>query len=1420
MLSRLNPYVGPRYFTRDEKIYGRTQEINRLNALLTAERIVLLYSPSGAGKTSLINAGLVPRLIKDGFDVLETIRVNLPTDPYSPKNRYVFSALVSLEKNLPEDQQIPLEELAKLSLPEYFANRPREIPEGKHFPPPELLIFDQFEEIITTDSTDLEGKKEFFSQVAEVLYDQRRWALFSMREDFIATLDPYVRVLPTRLENRFRLDLLTTNQAKKAIQIPAKNEDVEFLDEAALKLLEDLSKVTVVGPTGGTNQIQGEYVEPVHLQVVCYELWKRLPDDAQEITPDDVQSMGDVDQSLGAFYSDKVHEAAASKQEIERRIRDWFEYDLITENNIRNQVLLDNKLLGKLDVSVLESLENAYLIRRDSRRNRVWFELSHDRMVKPVRASNRAWYNQNLNKLQRQSGLWHRQNQPENLLLTGEDLITAEDWANANPESLTPEEKEYLQACLRQRERQEAIQAEKDRRFRQMRVMLVIVVFVALIAIFLGVLARNSANEAQNQRSTAEQAAYRAETAQFVAELEGANAQTQEANALTQKNNADEQRKRAEENVSIAQTALADEERSRLTAEAAEQKAINAAATAEANLQLAEEQAILARSGQLSSQSESAQVQYPQRSLLLAVEAVRSAESKGVSPPLLSIQALYDALHNAGGMAVIGSSDDVWTVAVSQDGNWMAAGGPSKQVYLWDISGIHQGKFDPATQPFAFSGHTDSIMTVLFVPGKPWLASTSRDGSLRFWPLPPDGTGEPLFVFEAHTDAISTMKISPDGTLLAVGGQDNKITLWDLSGDMPTLKAELPNGGDPNDLAFSGNGAFLISGSTDTRLRLWDLSEIDQDPIIYEQGSKILRVAINFGARLAASGDEDGNLFLWDLTSPPFSAPIPLIGHTGEIRSLAFDPQGRWLASGSTDDNVILWNLQSTAERVILRGHEGGVIKLSFIQGGDILVSASIDNTLRLWDLSLSDPGNSPVILRGHEGAVRDFVMFPGDEFLLSGSTDNRLRIWDLRASIKSVRQTLGVSPMRLTGHTADIRTMDFSSDGRWLATAGRDVGVVILWDLSAPDPQTSAFYLRGHTDDISVVRFSPDGRYLATAGGDRQILVWDVAGGNFEEPLYTLRGHGSRITGLAFTSDSHQLLSASRDWTLRRWTLGDPGETVNEEVFNGHQFGIESLALEPDGCIAATGDRNGVVFLWDLCASEPTGRQIWPDDAVTTAEESQVNETVVYSLEISQDGKYLAAGFGGDSNGYMVLWRENQTGFGDVLLQTDLTGAILDVGFSPDSKWLASGSADNRVRLYPIDDLDKPYILQRTEVDILNISYTPDSRWLVIGGFENVIRLFDLSARNPTGQSIELFSDNPVYVIAVDPQGQFLASGTRDPDRRGENSPDNPVRVWSINIESLYQAACQSTGRNFTGAEWDFYFPDEAYHKTCDQWP
>ena len=133
---RPNPYVGPRSFRTGEKMYGRERETLELLDLIIAERIVLLYSPSGAGKTSLIQAALTPKLREEGFNVVRPMRVSaevaaVPPPPGSKPegtsavaiNRFVLSTLLSLEEPLPKEKRIPLATLSHLTFDEYLKQR-------------------------------------------------------------------------------------------------------------------------------------------------------------------------------------------------------------------------------------------------------------------------------------------------------------------------------------------------------------------------------------------------------------------------------------------------------------------------------------------------------------------------------------------------------------------------------------------------------------------------------------------------------------------------------------------------------------------------------------------------------------------------------------------------------------------------------------------------------------------------------------------------------------------------------------------------------------------------------------------------------------------------------------------------------------------------------------------------------------------------------------------------------------------------------------------------------------------------------------------------------------------------------------------------------------------------------------------------
>ena len=154
---------------------------------------------------------------------------------------------------------MPVAKLATLTIAEYLMQRPRPVGEGDGRTS-EVLIFDQFEEILTIDPTNQEDKSEFFAQVGAALRDRQRWALFSIREDYVGALDPYIRPIPTRMSNRYRLDLLGPQTAQHAIQSPARGVGVDFHDSAAKKLVDDLRRVQVQQPDCSMQETLGVYV--------------------------------------------------------------------------------------------------------------------------------------------------------------------------------------------------------------------------------------------------------------------------------------------------------------------------------------------------------------------------------------------------------------------------------------------------------------------------------------------------------------------------------------------------------------------------------------------------------------------------------------------------------------------------------------------------------------------------------------------------------------------------------------------------------------------------------------------------------------------------------------------------------------------------------------------------------------------------------------------------------------------------------------------------------------------------------------------------------------------------------------------------------------------------------------------------------
>jgi hypothetical protein len=391
-IQERNPYVGPRPFERQDRalFFGRDREASEVLSLVIAHRVLLLYAQSGAGKTSLINAGLIPLLEEEGFEVLPVARVRglIPKDiePEKIPNLYVFNTLMSWV----EDEAGP-KELIQISLAGFLKEREHPADEDG-LPSPRVVILDQFEELFAFYPERWRDREGFFEQVRDALEeDPFLRVVFVMREDYIAQLDPYAPLLPERLRTRFRLERLRERTALAAVTGPLRDTGRSFAEGVAEQLVGELLKVRVETSVGETAVATGEFIEPVQLQVVCQGLWRDLPSDVTVITRDHLQAFGDVGQALSEFYEQCIEKAVQEARVKEGDLRAWFERALITPAGTRGTVYRGQEETGGVPNAAVDVLESLHLIRGEWRAGARWYELTHDRFIESIQESNKTW---------------------------------------------------------------------------------------------------------------------------------------------------------------------------------------------------------------------------------------------------------------------------------------------------------------------------------------------------------------------------------------------------------------------------------------------------------------------------------------------------------------------------------------------------------------------------------------------------------------------------------------------------------------------------------------------------------------------------------------------------------------------------------------------------------------------------------------------------------------------------------------------------------------------------------------------------------------------------------------------------------------------------------------------------------------------
>jgi len=1277
--SRTNPYVGPRAYRRGEPLYGREHEVLDLLDLLIAERIVLLYSPSGAGKTSLVQAALIPRLEAEAFTVLPPVRVSLTaTEALPPSaNRYGLSALLSLDEALSPEHPASLAELGALSVGTYLERRAAAGQWGDF-----VLVFDQFEEILTLNPADRQAKADFFIQVGDALRNPRCWALFVMREEFVAGLDPYLNALPTRLSTTYRLELLGLSAAQAAMQGPARAAGVEFTDTAATRLAHDLATVHVQQPDGHTAEIVGGYVEPVQLQVVCRRLWDGLAPGDAEIGLDDLEQVGDVDSALRGYYADRVNAISRQTGIAEREIREWVDRQLITEQGIRGQVLQGPERSQNLDNRAIWLLVDAHLVRAEARRGATWFELAHDRLIEPVVADNAAWRQRHLSTLQRQAVLWQEQGRQRGLLWRGEVLASAHRWAAAHPDELSEAEHAFLADCdaeaqtaaereaLRarvveeQRQRADEAAAAAGRLRRRARVIggvAVLAVLLAIAAVWLAVGA-DKLNKALLIMMDV--------------------AATREAEALA--------------NAELAATREAEAREAQTRAE---------------------EQARLALARQLAAQAIRS-IESPgivERGLLLGVEAWRTTHDSGLAPVAEAADALRHGL-DAAPVHIMRHDDVVSAAAFSPDGAWLATAGSDGTARVWDTA---------TGEALAVLRHGDSVGEVACSPDGAWLATSSSDGTTRVWDM---ATGQTLVVLH-HGDWINAVVFSPDGAWLTTAGADGSVRVWDAATGQELVA--LYHGDAVRDAAFSPDGARLATASSDTTARLWDLATGQEVAVLQHQDMVGTVVYSPDGARVATAS-EDYTVRLWDAAT---GQALAVLEHDGFASAAAFSPDGARLATASRDGTARIWDTLTGQELVVLR-HRGAVRGVTYSPDGTRVATTSYEGTAWVWDATT---GRELTVLR-HDGWVSAVIYSPDGAWMATVSDDTTVRlwstmagqelavlphvdgVWDVDFSPDGTRVATGGfgDPARVwdaaTGqelaalpHDDIVASVVFSPDGAQLATACYD-HTARVWDTTT----WQGLVVLEHEGLVWDVAYSPDATRLATASDDTTARLWDAATG---QPLAVLR-HDHWVQAVAFSPDGARLATASSDYTARLWDT----TTGQELTVLRHDDSVNAVTFSPDGVRLATASRDQTARLWDTA----TGQQlaVLPHDGN------------VRTVSFSPDGTLLATASDDKS---ARVW-EAATGRELAVVRHD--GWVAAAIFSPDGALIATASDDQSARLWDATTAQELAVL-RHDGAVEAVAFSPDGSQLASASVDGTARLWAVRIEDLAARACRIVSRN-----------------------------------------------------------------------------
>ncbi|GAB3460826.1 nSTAND1 domain-containing NTPase [Actinophytocola sediminis] len=1089
------PYLGLRAFQAADAnlFFGREQLTAELTAKISAQRFTAVFGASGVGKSSLLRAGLAPRLS----------RVVVMTPGQQPIQE--CATWLADITGAPAEQVV-----AELTADPRGMDRMLR----SAFPGAEdelVLVVDQFEEVFTRCAQEAD-RATFIAMLTRVTDDQAGpvRVVLGVRADFAARCAEYPELATAMRHTPVSVGSLSQEELRQAIISPARERGY---------LLEGVLLTAIAADAAG---------QPGALPLVSralLETWRRRRGNTLTLTG--YQAAGGIDGAL-ADMAERTYTALTDDQQ--RAARDLFlRLTTFGDGTEHTRRRLSRAELAPAADALLDLLATARLITLAE----TTVELAHEALI-------RAWPRlahwladdrgglRTHRQLTEAAHTWQTLDRDDGALYRGTRLGLARRWATDQHPDLTSVEREFLDTSTRHAtaEHAAAVARKHVRRYLVAGLAVLLVIATGLgvvawqqradvVAMHHVAVSRQVADRALAMRSSQPDTAALLSAAAFglspTAEARGALLSTTAGRAYQ----ADllghtDAVSRAEFTRDGNMLATVSRDRTLILWDVANRTRI---------ARLTDHDAWL-RSVALSPDSQ---------------HAVTGGDDNTV--------AVWHIPRRTRTTFLTGHHGRVRAMVFSPDGTTLITADDTGTILFWETNGWTRTA--AATVPGAL------IRTMAVSQDGRTLAIAVDDGRLVLWDLP---SGTVRRTVDAHSSTVADVTISPDGTLVATAGHDGTVGLWRLADGVGV--ARLTGHTDQvRTVEFTEDGRSLITAGIDHTIMLWDTRLRIARARLTGLTHNVYALAVHPRTGLVATAGEDRKVVLWDPAKPSLvlagdadstgdityspdgrllvtatgtramvwdartRAPLAILPAT--MDTVIFSPDSRLLASAGGDRLAIdLWDTRRFTRVAVLTGPEGPVLDLAFNTDGSLLAAGAVDGLVHLWDVKRRA---NLATLDGHTGPVNGVAFSPDSQTLATAGHDELVMLWDV-----SLERHLHTLP----GHAGWVRNIIFSPDGRTLASASID-RTIRLWDVAS---RRATAVLSGHTDAASGVAFSADGRLLAFTSDDRTVTLWDVGIGAITAKL---TGHTAKVDAIAFSPDSGTLASVGLEQTAILWHTG-----------------------------------------------------------------------------------------------------------------------------------------------------------------------------------------------------------------------------------------------------------------------------------------